>query len=142
MQFESDIRSKTDSELLDMVYEFDKWSPEFLNAVESELIKRNILPADIQDRKSKLIEQETRLLSQSREASPFGLAIGWLGCFGLIGIFVGHNYAFSEIKSRYTDQKFHKYNEATRRTGKNMFWLSIILSSLMLAWQFIELLAG
>ncbi len=142
MQFESDIRSKTDKELLDMVYEFDKWSPEFLNAVENELIKRNILPTDIQDRKNKLIEQETRLLSGSQDASPFGLIIGWLGCFGLIGIFIGHNYAFSEIKRKCTDQKFQKYTEATRKMGKNMVWLSIILSSLMLAYNFIELLTG
>lgn len=78
MQFESDIKNKTDKELLELVYEFDKWSPEFLNAVESELIKRNILPVDIQDRKNKLIKQETSLLSRSREASAFGLIIGWL----------------------------------------------------------------
>ena len=90
------LENKSNDELLLMVYEYDKWSPEMLVSIETELTKRKILPNDIRSRKEKLMELEDGKLKVGRSASVIGLVIGWLTSFGLLGIFIGYNTAFQK----------------------------------------------
>jgi len=99
MDFKETVKEKTDNELLKMVYEFGQWSPDMQYAVETELIDRNILPSDISETKENLIAQEIFDLSHGKEASLAGLIIGWFMVFGLLGIIIGHNYAYAKTKS-------------------------------------------
>lgn len=137
MNFTDVVESKTDEELLIMVYEVDKWGPEMLNAVELELSNRDKLPQDIQVTRQQLIDQERLLLEKGKEASLFGQLLGWLTVFGIGGIFIGYNYAFAKRKSKYTADTYYEYNETARRNGKNMFFLSVLLSSLLIAYKFL-----
>src|SRR5436309_13966321 len=108
MEFIQAVKDKTDNELLSVVYEFDKWSTDMLNAVEQELTNRNKLSLDIGIKKQKLIEEEKLVLTNGREASLFGQIIGWLTIFGFGGIFIGYNYAYGKVRSKYTNEEYFK----------------------------------
>ena len=138
MEFNKIVKEKSDSELLSMIYELDKWSPEMLSAIEKELRSRNIFPNDILEQNQKLIEQEREELSIGREASLVGFIIGWIGVFGLLGIIIGYNYAYDKIKSKYTDELFFKYNEASRKYGKYLMNTSLILSAIVILYKIFE----
>ena len=43
--FTETVQNKSNEELLKMVYQFEEWSPEMLEAVEDELLKRKNLPS-------------------------------------------------------------------------------------------------
>src|SRR6266540_2298531 len=122
------VQTKSNDELLKMVYEFDQWNPEMLTVVEKELLDRKILPNDISSRKQELIDIEDAQLSEGKEASLFGQIIGWLTVFGFLGIAIGYNYAFSKIKSKYSDKVFYKYNKDSRTRGRYLFSISIFLT--------------
>jgi len=132
------IQSKPDGELLKMVYAFDEWSPEMLSAVEAELLKRNILPDDIQSRKKVLIQAEKEQLITGKQASLFGQIIGWLTVFGLFGIGIGYHYAFSKVRSKYTQDEYFKYNESSRKNGSYLFYTSLLLTSALLLYRMLE----
>jgi hypothetical protein len=66
MEFKDGVKEKSNNELLQMVYEFDAWSPEMLATVEEELSSRNILPVDILEKKKMLIEEERIELSKGK----------------------------------------------------------------------------
>ena len=136
--FKETVQNKSNDELLKMVYGFDEWSPEMLKAVEDELSKRNILPNDITTRKQQLIENEEGQLVKGKQASPFGQIVGWLTVFGLFGILIGYHYAFSKARSKYTDKKYFKYNEASRKNGSYLFYTSICLSAIAIFYKIIS----
>lgn len=129
------LENKSNDELLLMVYEYDKWSPEMLVSIETELTKRKILPNDIRSRKEKLMELEDGKLKVGRSASVIGLVIGWLTSFGLLGIFIGYNYSFSKAVNKYSGEKYFKYDESSRKNGTYLFYASIILSTLGLLFR-------
>lgn len=135
--FDETVQNKPDAELLKMVYEFDLWSSEMLSAVERELSKREILPADLATYKQEKIEKEDMELSKGKEASLAGQIIGWLTCFGLLGIAIGYNYAFSKVKGKYSAEQYFKYNENSRKNGKNLFYASTLLSALAILYKII-----
>jgi len=125
--FREAVTSKSNEELLKMVYEFDKWNAEMLTAVEQELAHRNILPADISSRKKQLAEAEDAQLSAGKEASPFGQILGWLTVFGPVGLVIGYNYAFSKATCKYSTKTYFKYNEETRKRGRFLMIASIFV---------------
>ena len=71
--FSDVVKQKSNDELLQMVYEFDEWSPEMLGAVEIELHERDLLPTDISSRRKKMIDEEEERLKEGKEASMLGL---------------------------------------------------------------------
>jgi hypothetical protein len=125
--FHGSVISKSNEELLKMVYEFDLWSPEMLTAVEQELAQRNILPNDISSRKQQLAEAENAQLAAGKEASPFGQIFGWLTVFGPVGLAIGYNYAFSKAKCKYSNKTYFKYNEEARKRGRFLMIASIFV---------------
>ena len=135
MDFENLVNNKSDKELLEMVYDFTSWSPAMLNSIEQELSNRNILPTDLRSKKESLILEEDSILKPGRQAGLFSQVIGWLTVFGLLGIFIGYHHAFSKERSKYTDQTYFTYNEASRQHGKNLFYASVLLTSLALFYK-------
>lgn len=133
--FNEIVKNKSNDELLEMVYEFDKWSPEMLVSIESELANRNILPKDIKSKKQELIKLEIANLSEGKSASIIGMVVGWLTSFGLLGIFIGYNYSFSKVKNKYSGEQYFKYDETSRKIGFYLFYASIILSTLGLLYR-------
>lgn len=133
--FNEILENKSNDELLRMVYEYEKWSPEMLASIEAELAKRNILPNDIKSRKEELIELEDTNLSTGKSASTIGLVIGWLTAFGLLGIFIAYHYSFSKVSNKYSGKQYFRYDESLRKNGSYLFYTSIILSTLGLLYR-------
>ncbi len=124
-QFTETLHPKSNDELLQMVYEFDEWSPEMLTAVETELGERKILPEDISIRKQQAIDEEDEFLSKGTAASLGGQVFGWVFVLGLLGLYIGYNYAFSKVSSKYTSKKYFEYDEPSREVGSYIFYTSI-----------------
>jgi len=135
--FIDQVRIKPDEELLKMVYEFDDWSPAMLSAVETELLKRNILPLDIHLKKQKLIEKEDIELSKGRKASVIGQVVGWITVFGFLGIYIGYNYAFSKVKSKHTGKEYFKYDPESRKNGSFLFYIATALLFVFIFYRLI-----
>ncbi len=138
VSFPEIVQSKSDNELLKMVYELDQWSPDMLKAAENELSTRNILPEDITIRKKEIVEAEELKLATGKEASQGGIILGWIGIFGIIGLLIGYDYAFSKVYSVYTQKKYFKYNEHSRKTGTNIFYTSIIMLILYFLYSIVK----
>ncbi len=109
-----------------------------LKQVELELKHRNIFPAELDEEFKKLIEQERLVLSAGKDASPFGLIIGWIFVLGVIGIIIGYNYTYSKVKSKYTDELFFEYNEKTRSNGRLLYNTSLVLTILFVIYRVVS----
>lgn len=125
-QFKETVHLKSNDELLKMVYEFDEWSPEMLLTVEAELSERKLLPEDIGARKQQAITEEEELLRKGKEASLGGQIFGWVFVLGLIGLYIGYNYAYAKVRSKYTGKKYFEYDQASREVGSYIFYTSIV----------------
>jgi hypothetical protein len=126
--FNESLQNRSNDELLKTVYEFDLWSPDMLAAAEKELSTRGILPDDIADRKKQLADAEEEELSKGREASTAGLIIGWITVFGILGLIIGYNYAFSKQRNKYSGKIYFKYDKKSRNNGAILFYTSVVLS--------------
>ncbi len=138
-QFTETLQQKSNDELLQMVYEFDEWSPEMLTAVETELDERRMLPQDITIRKQEAINEEDELLLKGTAASLGGQVFGWIFVLGLLGLYIGYNYAFSKARSKYTGKKYFKYDEPSREVGSYIFYTSIVVFILSFLYTIVTL---
>lgn len=133
------VADKQDEELLIMLYQLDQWSPPMLSAVEAELIKRNLLPADINLKKQEIIAAEEAELCQGKEASFIGMLLGWLGILGFIGLIIGYQYSFAKKRSKYTGKVYFKYDESSRKNGHYIFYTSISIFILYFLYKMVTL---
>ena len=124
--FTETVQLKPNDELLKMVYEFDEWSPEMLLTIETELNKRNILPDDIGLKKQQATIEEDEVLSNGKPASLGGQIFAWVFVLGLIGLYVGYNYAYAKVRSKYTGKKYFEYDDSSREVGSYIFYTSIV----------------
>jgi hypothetical protein len=137
-RFQSIVSEKSNEELLTMVYQFADWDPQMLDAVETELQNRNILPADVAVRKQELAQQEDEALSQGRTASAAGIIIGWIFVLGFIGLYLGYNYAFSKRRNKYTQKEYFKYELDSRENGRYIFYASLAAIILEILYAFVK----
>ena len=137
--FKSVAEQKTDEELLKMVYAFDEWSDEMLQAVETELAKRNILPADVSEKRQERIAHEAIQLQEGKDGNGFGIVLGWICVLGFVGLFLGYHYAFSKTRSKYTGKQYFKYNATTRKNGSYIFYASITVFVLAVFYKIVTL---
>ncbi len=131
------IASYSNDELLDIVYHPDNWDIPMMRAAENMLIKRESLPEDIQKRRTDDILAEEEKLAHGKSATANGLLLAWIGVFGVLGLIIGYNYAFSKTSSLYTGKKFHNYNEETRETGRLIFIASLTTHTIFILYKFI-----
>jgi hypothetical protein len=123
-----DIVSQESNEtLLTIVYQFDQWDADMLQAVEIELQNRNILQADISSKKEILIYKEDKILSIGREATFPQQFFGWVGIVGFLGLIIGYDLAFAKNISKYTGKVYFKYNDETRENGRYMYYISLTI---------------
>jgi hypothetical protein len=83
-----------------------------------------------------LSEIENEQLLQGKEASILGQVVGWLTVLGILGIFIGHYYRFSKVRSKYSGNQYYRYNEHSRRNGSYLFCTAIILLTLEIIYKF------
>jgi hypothetical protein len=135
------VSQQSDEALLTMVYQFDQWDTDMLQAIEIELQNRNILPTDIASRKDELIYKEDKILSIGKEATFPQQFFGWIGIVGFLGLIIGYNLAFAKKISKYTGKEYFKYDDETRENGRYMYYISltiIIVFALYKVMNFVE----
>ena len=111
-------------ELLIMVYQFDQWDDEMLAAIQHQLLLRNLFPDDVLEKRNKTIKREDEILSDGKEATFPQQFLGWVGILGVLGLIIGYDLAFAKAKSKYTGKEYWKYDEASRESGRYMFFIS------------------
>ena len=130
----------SDEELLTMVYQFSQWDDDMLAAVENELAQRNILPGDVLEKRNKIIEQEDHVLSAGKEATFPQQFLGWIGVLGILGLIIGHHLAFGKTISKYTGKQYFKYDDASRESGRYMYYISITVIVAFCLYKFANFL--
>ena len=135
-------KEKSNEELLTMIYQFAEWDPEMLSAVETELQTRGLLPDDIAARKQELIEKEDLALTNGQEASLAGQIFGWFGVLGLLGLFIGYNYTFSKVRSKFTQKEYYKYDKPSRDNGSYIFYTSVAVFILSILYTCIKVMGN
>ena len=125
--YEDIVTLQSDEALLTIVYQFDQWDAEMLQAVELELQNRNILPTDIAARKNDIIYKEDKMLSIGKEATFPQQFLGWIGIVGFLGLIIGYNLAFAKNMSRYTGKEYFKYDDETRENGRYVYYISLTI---------------
>lgn len=114
-------------ELLTMVYQFEQWDDEMMAAVQNELAARNLLPADVSDRRNKVIEKEDEILSEGKVATFAQQFLGWIGVLGILGLIIGYELAFAKTTSSITNKQYFKYDEQSRESGRYMYYISLAI---------------
>lgn len=137
------VKEKSTDELKKMIFdsinwsnEINVWSKEMIMAVEDELIERNAFPTDYEDKRKKMIEEERIILEAGKNASTIGLIIGWICVLGFIGTYLGYQYAFSKVSSKFTSDVYYVYNDTSRKNGSYLFYTSIVLIIISLYLKF------
>jgi hypothetical protein len=115
----------TDEELTDIVINFDEWSPSDYNLAQKILKERGkeISKEKVDEYREKKLEILRKPLKGSQGWLIFGYISSLFG--GFLGIFIG----WSIITSRKTlpnGEVHHTYDEQTRTSGKNMFYLGVV----------------
>jgi hypothetical protein len=77
-------------------------------------------------------------MEEAKQASNRGIIVGWLTCLGLLGIFIGYHYAFSKTRSKYSTKVYFQYNEQSRKTGKAIFYVSVLLVTLEIIYSLLR----
>ncbi|NLN73143.1 MAG: tetratricopeptide repeat protein, partial [Bacteroidales bacterium] len=85
-----------------MVYEFDVWSPEMIEAIEEELKKRNSLPTDIQERKNDYNNIEATVVGTKKGRYKYGI---------IIGVIIIAAYIFNAYTTDKENESIEYYNK-------------------------------
>jgi hypothetical protein len=125
--FKDIVTQISNEELLIMVYQFEQWEDEMMVAVEDELKLRGILPQNVLKEKNILIQKEDDFLTHGKEATFAQQFLGWIGVLGILGLIIGHHLAFAKTTSKYTGKEYFKYNDASRESGRYMYYISITI---------------
>ncbi len=121
------VTQQSDEELLKLVYQVEQLDKEMLDAVETELAVRNLLPEDLIIVKQSFIDKENLQLSEGKAATFPQQFLGWIGVVGILGLIIGYELAFAKTKSRYSDKEYFKYDETSRESGRYMYYISITI---------------
>jgi hypothetical protein len=124
IDFTSQIRQKTDSELKDIFIHAKDYSPEFIQATELELQVRNINIPVSKQIKPKPVNRKQ--LEHGKPGSPLYIFLSFvLALFGgILGIYAGYIYSQSKITTEDGEQ-FYVYSEETRKLGKIMMLVGV-----------------
>jgi len=136
--FQEIVSSKKTPELLTMVYQFTEWSPGMLLAVEKELSKRGQLPDDVAVQRQSLIEAEKAILEKGKEASTVGIILGWIGVFGVVGLYMGYTYRYSKTASKFTKERYYTYDEHSRRQGNYLMIYNCAAILFFIAYKIVK----
>ena len=124
----------TDEELTDVITKADEWNAFDVVLARKLLAQRGKVLSDeaIADINDKRIED----LKAPEPSQGFWIVLGYMAaCLGgVIGIFIGwHLYTFK--KTLPNGEKVLGYNEDDRKQGKRIFYFSILVSVLVLAYK-------
>ena len=131
INFKEQVETKTDQELIDIYINPDDFQESFVTAATEELNRRNVSLDQFKQKR----EQEEKIKKEQLEKGIQGdslyMTLAFISAFlgGLIGIIAGYVYSQSKKDGHYV------YNEKTRKQGKVMLAIGILVLLATLAWQ-------
>lgn len=136
MDFQEQIISKTDQELLNIYVNSDEYQDEFVNQTYQELIKRGV-PLDKYKKEKEIKSRLAKeLMEQGRKGNELYIVLGFVSAFlgGLIGIIAG--YVFSQSKQvAPSGESYYVYKKQTRDNGRIMMIIGIFAFLITMIWR-------
>ncbi|XZF13225.1 hypothetical protein ACTHGU_15665 [Chitinophagaceae bacterium MMS25-I14] len=136
LDFTEQVSLKTNEELEEILLSPDKYSPEFVQTADNELLGRGIQTDALNEaRKQKLLTADATLY-RSKKGNPAYIIICFILAFfgGLLAIFAGYTYAYSKNKTSQGEDVF-VYDEETRKLGSAMMVIGIVVFCLTLLYK-------
>ena len=126
--FTKQITQKTNEELTEIFINAKDYNPDFVMLAEKELSVRNISVDTAKQVRDNISQQVKEQLQTGKPGSPFYIFLCFiLALFGgLLGIYAGYIYNQSKIKDA-KGEEFYVYNEPTRKQGRIIMWLGIMV---------------
>lgn len=135
--FKEQVEQKTDQELIDIFVKSQDYQEEFISVVENELNRRNVPLDSAKQIKSKSDEVINKKIEEGVQGNTFWIAVCFLLAIlgGIISIVAGYIYAYSK-RENLQGESYYYYNEQTRKYGKIMLIVGIIIFVIGLALRF------
>jgi hypothetical protein len=128
LQSTEDIRAKSNEELTKVYANSWDYLPDYAEGVKAELLRRGIDLEKMDAAKAQKELLSERMLAQGKQGSSLYILL----CFvltlmgGFLGIIAGYIYSKSKHTSL-SGNEYYVYSEGTRKAGRIMMWLGIIL---------------
>lgn len=131
IDFKQHVATKTDQELIDIYISPDDFQENFVTAATEELDRRNVSLDQFKQKREQKEKIKKEQLEKGIQGDPLYMTLAFISAFlgGLIGIIAGYVYSQSKKDGHYV------YNEKTRKQGKVMLALGILVLLATLAWQ-------
>lgn len=126
--FKSQVKQKTNDELIDIYVNSLDYQPDFVKFVKEELTERNIPIETLKKISADAYEISDKKIQEGKQGSTLYIALCFLFAIlgGIISIIAGYIYAYSTRKDS-KGKTFYYYNEQTRKYGKWMLLVGIIM---------------
>lgn len=136
INFESQISSKSNKELVEIYTNDSEYQPEFVELAKQEIIKRNIPLDALEDLKEKKEAIEAQTLAIGKQGNPIYMTLIGLAAIGggIPAIIGGYIYAYS-THSDVNGEQYFVYNETTRKWGRIILYIGAGVLSLMLLFK-------
>ena len=115
------LLSSSDEELLEVITHASEWSAFDVAHARRLLNERGIDPSKLEEER----EQRIAYLQKGKPAPKSLIFFGWL--FSILGGLIGVAIAWhlSHAKDKTSDGEFHRYDEASRKTGKTITTIAV-----------------
>ena len=129
--FKEQVATKTDQELIHIYINPDDFQENFVSAVADELSRRNVSIERFKQEREQKEKIKTEQLEKGIQGDSTYVTLAFISAFlgGLIGIIAGYVYSQSKKDGHYV------YNEKTRKQGKVMLAIGVLVLLATLAWQ-------
>lgn len=126
--FQSQIKIKTDDELLNIYRDFDQYQDNYLEIVSKELETRGIDFTNLKLRKQHKEEFMLEQLEKGKPGDPVFITLGFISALlgGILGIIAGYVYSQSKNKD-WGDGTYYYYDLRTRNFGTGMMLLGLFV---------------
>jgi len=137
-KFTQKIAEKTDDELVDIYLNSSDYQTDFVDLVKSEIKARNLPLDSLENIKGQKEAVSNETLELGKQGNQIWMAIALFASIfgGFIGIISGYIYAFSKHRNGEGKQYF-VYNESTRKYGKIVFFIGVVVFILFFVLRFI-----
>lgn len=117
------LLSATDEDLIEVLKSSSEWSPFDVAQARKLARERGIDEATIQEHREEFQAGPLHGRKASKSLLVYGYVSAFLG--GLFGIMIGYSLAYTMEQT--PEGEFHRYDEATRRIGKRIMVIGVIM---------------
>jgi len=137
MNFQEQIASKSDQELLDIYINSDDYQKEFVDQTFQELNKRGIPTDKYKVEKENKARLTRELMTQGRRGNEVYIVLGFISAVlgGLFGLIAGYVYSQSKQNDP-SGESYYVYDKKTRESGQLMMIVGTVALIATIIWRF------